>query len=362
MTANITIIVPVYKAEKHIHKCLDSLVNQTLRNIEIICINDGSPDNSLAILKQYAKKDSRIIVLNQINAGPSSARNHGLKVASGEYILFCDSDDFLDLNTCELMYTTIIEKKVDMVICDFHFIKENLEYNRPGLEWHCLNQFGFYRLTQKNMSQVHWVLCNKLYKNSVIKNNHIQFPLNCAHEDLSFVGQYLCVTQTIYGLDRKLYNYYLHSESTMHQAYSDKKNLLDRLNADQYIYDFLKARNLISEKNYYFFIDSFCSSIYWICQTFNDRKKAYETFVYANKILQQIDLDLYIDNDQTLILKNIKQKNYDALLDDLSLLLNQHDIQISNSKNKTKITKKIIQIIKSYLFWPYYIYRIYKTK
>lgn len=88
------------------------------------------------LFSNICKKDSRIIVLNQMNAGSSSARNHSLKDASGEYILFCDSDDFLDLNTCEMMYTTTIEK-VDMVICDFHFIKENLEYNRPGLEWHC---------------------------------------------------------------------------------------------------------------------------------------------------------------------------------------------------------------------------------
>lgn len=362
MTPSITIIVPVYKAEKHLQKCLNSLINQTLRNIEIICINDGSPDNSLSILKQYAQKDSRIVVLDQINSGPSSARNRGLAVASGEYILFCDSDDFLELDTCELMQAAISEKRVDMVICDFNFIKENSEYNRPGMDWHRLNQFGYYRLTLDNMIQVRCVLCNKLYKSSVINNFRIQFPTDCGYEDLAFIGQYLCITESIYGLDRKLYNYYLHSESTMHQAFSVKSNLLDRLNADQYIYNFLKAGNLISEKNYYFFINSFCSSIYWICQTFNDRKRTYETLVHANKILQGIDLDIYKDNDKTLILKKIKQKNYDIFLDDLSLLLNQQTIQKINSNNKTKITKKIIQIIKSYLFWPYYIYRIYKTK
>lgn len=362
MKPNITIIIPVYNTEKYLHKCLDSLVNQTLSNIEIICINDGSLDNSLSILQQYAEKDSRIIVLDQINAGPSNARNHGLKVASGEYIFFCDSDDFLEPDTCELMHSTIIQKNVDMVICDFNFIKENSEYSRPGLDWHRLNQFGYYRLTLDNMIQVRCVLCNKLYKSSVIKNFHIQFPTGCGHEDITFIGQYLCVTKSIYGLDCKLYNYNLHSESTMHQAFSSQKKLLDRLNAEIFMFDFLKLNNLLSPKNYYYFINNFISGIYWICQTYNDRKKTYETLIHANKILQQIDLDLYNDNDQTLFLKKIKQKNYDALLDDLSPLLNQQDIQISNSNNKTKITKKIIQIIKSYLFWPYYIYRIYKTK
>ena len=97
----ISVIVPVYKVEKFLPKCLESLINQTLKDIEIICINDGSPDNSLKILEEYAKKDSRIKIINQKNAGPSVARNNGMSAASGEYIGFVDSDDWIDLDFYE---------------------------------------------------------------------------------------------------------------------------------------------------------------------------------------------------------------------------------------------------------------------
>lgn len=93
ITPKVSIIVPVYNVENYLRKCLDSLINQTLKNIEIICINDGSTDNSLSILEEYASKDERIIVINQENAGVSSARNRGLEIATGEYIAFVDADD-----------------------------------------------------------------------------------------------------------------------------------------------------------------------------------------------------------------------------------------------------------------------------
>ena len=100
----ISIIVPVYNVEKYLERCLDSLINQTLKDIEIICINDGSTDNSSEILKEYAKKDSRIIIINQNNQGISVARNNGMNKAKGKYIGFVDSDDWVDLDFFEKLY------------------------------------------------------------------------------------------------------------------------------------------------------------------------------------------------------------------------------------------------------------------
>ena len=100
----VSVIVPIHNSEKYLRACLDSLINQSLKEIEIICINDGSTDKSELILDEYKSKDKRIIVINQNNSGQSSARNKGIKIAQGEYIGFVDSDDFIDLNYYEKLY------------------------------------------------------------------------------------------------------------------------------------------------------------------------------------------------------------------------------------------------------------------
>lgn len=119
---HISIIVPVYNVEDYLPKCLDSVLNQTMEDIEIICVNDGSKDDSLYILNEYAKKDERIIIHNQLNAGVSVARNNGLKLVRGDYYMFLDSDDWLDPETCEVAYTTILANRADCLM--FSYVKE----------------------------------------------------------------------------------------------------------------------------------------------------------------------------------------------------------------------------------------------
>ena len=111
--AKVSIIVPVYKSENYLDICLDSLLNQTFNDFEIICVNDGSPDNCINILRQYAKLDNRIKIYSQKNQGLSSARNTGLKYASGEFITFVDSDDFLSPAALDIMYKNITENNSD---------------------------------------------------------------------------------------------------------------------------------------------------------------------------------------------------------------------------------------------------------
>ena len=122
MIPKFSIVVPVYKVEAYLERCLGSLISQTLTDIEIILVDDGSPDNCPRICDQYAKKDSRIKVIHQKNAGVSAARNKGLEYATGEWILFCDSDDWMEANACEVLYQTGIEKNVDSVVGDIKII------------------------------------------------------------------------------------------------------------------------------------------------------------------------------------------------------------------------------------------------
>ncbi|MBR5160328.1 MAG: glycosyltransferase family 2 protein, partial [Thermoguttaceae bacterium] len=112
----ISVIIPVYNVEPYLRECLDSVVNQTFRDIEIICVNDGSTDGSPAILEEYAAKDSRIIIIHQQNGGLSAARNSGMNAAKGDFILFVDSDDYIKQNTLEITYNAAIESGAEMVM------------------------------------------------------------------------------------------------------------------------------------------------------------------------------------------------------------------------------------------------------
>lgn len=115
----VSIIVPVYNVEKYLHRCMDSLINQTLKDIEIIAVNDGSTDSSLSILQEYEKKDTRVIVINNINQGVSHSRNIGIDKACGDYLLFVDSDDWINLDMCERMYNKALSNQSDIVMCSY---------------------------------------------------------------------------------------------------------------------------------------------------------------------------------------------------------------------------------------------------
>ena len=115
----VSIVVPIYNVEKYLQRCLESLINQTFSNIEIIALNNGSTDKSLDILKYYAYQDKRLLVINNENIGVSKARNIGIKKAKGKYIVFVDSDDWIDANMIEALHEAIIDNNCDLAICTY---------------------------------------------------------------------------------------------------------------------------------------------------------------------------------------------------------------------------------------------------
>lgn len=119
-TPKVSVIVPVYNVEKYLDRCMESLLNQTLKDIEIIMVDDGSPDNCPKMCDEYARKDSRVRVIHKKNAGLGMARNSGLEVATGEYVAFVDSDDYVDCSMYETLYCKVKEKRVDAVLCEFY--------------------------------------------------------------------------------------------------------------------------------------------------------------------------------------------------------------------------------------------------
>ena len=244
----ISIIIPNYNTRKYLPRCLDSLTQQTFGNIEVILIDDGSTDGSVEIMKEYAQKDSRIKIIEQINSGPAKARNKGLENASGKYLMFCDSDDWYEPDMCEMMYTAIEKNNVDIVCChNFFDLEESLsdEEKEKRLPRKYFNKSGKYSLNQKNILTTDVVLWNKIWRRDLIEKYNIRFPEGHEHDDDAFWYMYSFVSKKIFFLNKKLYHYFLRAGSIMSTQVNKKpKNRLDRIAISYYIFDFLTKNNL----------------------------------------------------------------------------------------------------------------------
>lgn len=234
MQKKISIIIPIYNAEKYLNKCIDSLINQTYTNLEIILINDGSTDSSGKIADRYAKKDNRIKVFHQSNAGVSAARNYGIQVSSGEYITFVDSDDYVEINMFELLIPIFHNASVDVVVSNLFFENEDgsiyfdSHYKNGIIE---KEEFAKGLLMERSISGY---CCNKIYKRSSIVNNNIKFSSKLRVLEDNFFNDQILLKQKkliVYYVDDKFYHYVKHSSSISNSFFSTIK------------YDYLKARS-----------------------------------------------------------------------------------------------------------------------
>ena len=212
----ISVIIPIYNVEKYISRCLDSVINQTYKKIEIICVDDGSPDNSIKILKEYEKKDSRIKIIRQENGGLSSARNIGIKDSRGEYIFFLDSDDWLPLNSLELLYEDILLNKSDISVGNLIKVypKKNKEIGLKNLKKidYSLKNYLEYSINKKNFTAN---VVNKLYKTKIIVENKILFKEKILYEDFLFTVQYFIYCKKISVIKEAVYYYFLEREDSI---------------------------------------------------------------------------------------------------------------------------------------------------
>lgn len=221
----ISIIVPVYKVEPYLHQCIDSILKQTYRDIEILLIDDGSPDRCGKICGEYARTDNRIRVFHTENKGLSAARNLGLREAKGEYIGFVDSDDWIEPDMYEILLKRLEETNADISACEIL-----VEYKKNRTTWNrvqntvytnaeiiqALVSFSFYNFT--------W---NKLYKKSVWKG--IEFPEGHMYEDVATLYRVLLKTHSVSCTSKPLYHYRMRKSGIMH-TYSMKK-IMDNWNA-----------------------------------------------------------------------------------------------------------------------------------
>lgn len=246
MEPKLSVIVPIYNVESYLDKCLDSLVHQTMEEIEIICVNDGSTDQSQLIVEKYQKLFPRkIIGLMKKNGGLADARNYGLAHANGDYVAFIDSDDWVELEMFKVMYQQVIEKNADVVVCDMQYVYESGETKFvPGGDFKETNISENPLIITMNNSA-----CNKLFKRSLF--NDVKFPKGLWYEDLGCIPIVLAKAQKIVKVNQVFYNYFQRQGSIMH---TPSEKIFDIYRALDLVKTYIVSNELpcLDEVNYMF--------------------------------------------------------------------------------------------------------------
>lgn len=271
----ISVIIPVYNTEKYLRQCLDSVINQTLKDIEIICINDGSPDNSLQILQEYAAKDERIIIIDQKNQGLSCSRNNALKIARGKYIQFLDSDDWLRNDTCEIIYESMEKNGLDI----FSFSSVNyIEETGVEHKWTAFSCFpeGFnnqcfsYKDCISFLTKIIISSCRNVYNRLFLEKYRIKFPEHLCFEDNMFFLEAFLNAKKCGFVDEILYFRRVHSGSITQnwdKLFSDYLKISDMV--INYLIEQKMSKEIVSAyKTHYL------NSCLWRYNTFNTEIKS----------------------------------------------------------------------------------------
>lgn len=300
----VSIIVPVYNASEYLNKCLDSIIEQTFKKLEIILVNDGSTDNSIDIINEYAKKDKRIIIIDKENEGVSIARNTGIKRSTGEYITFVDSDDYLEKDAIEKMYNIVTSKNVDIVRSNYQVHYNNTNKVDVG------NLFGYE---------------NKVYNSKEIKNDIIPlllsgkipcfiyllmikrellfktklFPLNIhMMEDVVLYIDLFTKSSNIYILGNVTYNINFNELGATNNKKNYERNVFNILDVNSYLKEILKREKLLNKEN--------------ILLLNNSNSEAITDFIFKQYLYgdNSIELCKKLSNDNVMndIINNIDKK------------------------------------------------------
>ena len=226
MKIKVSVIVPVYNVEKFIDKCLNSLVKQSLKEIEIIVVNDGTKDNSQKIIDKYVKKyPDKIKSYIKENGGQGSARNYGLKKATGEYIGYVDSDDFVEKDMYKKLYNKAKENNYDIVVCGNYNVSE--DYQNKNIDAFINN----YNTDLENIFFGKMAVWNKIYKRDILIKNKLEFKEKVWYEDLAFTLKAIMNSNTFAFIDEPLYDYLIREGSTMNNSNVQRNlEILDAFN------------------------------------------------------------------------------------------------------------------------------------
>lgn len=220
----VSVIIPIYKVEKEIRRCVESVLSQSLINIEIILVDDGSPDRCPQICDEYARQDSRVKVIHKVNGGLSDARNHGLSKATGNYVMFVDSDDYIEKDSCEKMYQMAVGSGADMVLGDWRVEPgpDNPDHYASLEEGKVYSSEDFI-LTASKAGEWYPCACFMFCKLSLFNVNDLRFAVGLLHEDMEMQPRIYLAARSIVCMKYKFYNYVKRPGSIMKSANCQKR-------------------------------------------------------------------------------------------------------------------------------------------
>lgn len=316
----ISVIVPVYKVEKYLNRCVESIVNQTLGDLEILLIDDGSPDKSGTICDDWAKKDNRIKTIHKMNGGLSDARNCGLEAATGDYVAFIDSDDWIELDMFETLYKAVVEYNADIAECSWRCIyADRIEEQTENTGKIVTGDNVFALRGELRCEYFNAIACNKIYDRRKIFYN-VRFPVGKLHEDEFTTHKAFYNADKLVYVDISKYNYDRTREDSITAVFKEKN--LDVIDAlyERLIFFYEKGLEelQIEMENFYFWV--LLDRLY----------RCSEVGIYTDRVKQLIDKtnkDYFLNMEL-----NISQETKF----ELSLLKNSYKLFVKCRKSASK--------------------------
>lgn len=304
----ISIVVPVYNVENELKRCVQSLMEQTYKNLEVILVNDGSKDQSPAICDALKEQDQRIVVIHKENGGLSDARNYGLNQATGDYVLYIDSDDSIELDACERFADIIRAYHPDVIVSEAKEIREgNITYQiHTNLEEHHLYTSREYMMLAMRAKEWYAPACFNCYKRSMLVDHKLQFVKGILHEDIEMLPRVFLSAETVAYMQYPFYNYYIREDSiTQSRDYSRNFNslmaifekwkkrydLVEDKELQRVLYATLSKHFIAACRKYHMLPEKYPEGIskkflVKYCLDFKEKAKAYMFVLYAKKYIQ----------------------------------------------------------------------------
>lgn len=340
----ISVVIPVYNVEDFLAECLDSIVNQSFKDIEIICVNDGSKDSSLDILNEYASRDDRITVINQENGGHAVATNRGMDIAKGKYIFLMDSDDILDLNAFEQTYKVAEERNVDFVIfqaINYYMDKdeyiEEENYSMNALADYVGDSVFSYRDVKDFVFDISVTPWSKLYNRKFIEKYNIRFPEGLVFDDNVFFYDVLFAAERITFLKKHLFKrrWYPTSSTT-----AGDERFLNYIPISNLIWDVFKKYGVFDQFKEKLYAKKVSTVYFWYRNIRDEFKQLY--FDAMKEDYQKIADDGELSGD---FKENITDRNrfiFESVLESQSrnefdLMVENYDLKRENEDLKRKI-------------------------